>query len=78
MQLLVLGLNTLAALILLSCARGLLSDNQPLENPPHVHSVGVGGDVLEVLFAEPTVCGQLSFGLTLAWNRPVQPSIDGP
>ena len=26
----------------------------------------------------PTVCGQLAFGLTLAWNRPVQPSIGGP
>ena len=28
--------------------------------------------------APPTVCGQLAFGLTLGWNRPVQPSIGGP
>jgi hypothetical protein len=26
----------------------------------------------------PTVCGQLAFGLTLVWNRPVQSSIGGP
>jgi hypothetical protein len=31
---------------------GLLTDDQPLDDTPHVHSVGVGGDVDETLFAE--------------------------
>src|SRR6516164_4787008 len=30
----------------------LLTDDQPLDHAPHVHSVGVGGDVDEALFAE--------------------------
>jgi len=31
---------------------GLLTDDQPLDHAPHVHSVGIGGDVNEALFAE--------------------------
>ena len=37
---------------LLCCNRGLLGDNQPLDNPSHVHSVGVRGDVDKALFTE--------------------------
>src|SRR5215472_13747577 len=32
--------------------RGLLGDNQPLDDASHVHSVGVRGDVYEPLIAE--------------------------
>jgi len=39
-------------LTLFCCDCGLLTDDQPLDHAPHVHSVGVGGDVDEALFAE--------------------------
>jgi len=31
---------------------GLLTGDQPLDHAPHMHSVGIGGDVDEALFPE--------------------------
>src|SRR6516164_4313075 len=37
---------------LFCCSCRLLTGDQPLDDAPHVHSAGVGGDVDETLFAE--------------------------